>query len=119
MSLPYYFIPYSLNSTFFGREAELRLSRDALAASPTTGSPNRFVFHGIGGVGKTSIALQLAYDQKNYRKIVMWFNADNTDKLDRRFSEIANAIGLHQSNPDLTRDREALKRWLEGTGISV
>lgn len=117
INLPCYFIPYSQNAAFFGRETELKLCRDALASSTLTASSKFFVLHGIGGVGKTSIALQFAYEQKLHRKVVLWFPADNPEKLDRRFSEIAHAIGLHHNNADQAQDREGLKRWLDKTSI--
>ncbi|KAB5511633.1 hypothetical protein GE09DRAFT_1269937 [Coniochaeta sp. 2T2.1] len=55
--LPYYHLPFRRNSRFVGREAELDSLKDLLFArrSPSV------ALVGLGGVGKTQAALEIAY----------------------------------------------------------
>lgn len=113
--LPCHQIPYSQNLGFFGRGPLLDFCRAALSGNNTTGSQRRLALHGMGGVGKTSIALQYAYSEKSTCSAVLWFTADNATKLARRYVEIAEAIGLHQDQADAEADREAVQHWMVET----
>lgn len=119
VSLPYHLIPYHQNPTFFGRQRELKLCRDALNHPTAAASPRFFALYGIAGVGKTSVALSFAYEEKVHKPIVIWFTADSKEKLDKTFSRVAQEVGLQEGNGGAEQDRDAVKKWLEKTGMSV
>ena len=116
VNLPCYIIPYSQNPNFFGRNRELQLCRKVLNGPAGTTSSRYFALHGIAGVGKTSIALSLAYEAKLHKPIVIWFAADSKEKLDKTYSKVAHELGLHEDNASTEHDRDAVKFWLEKTG---
>lgn len=57
---PCYMIPYGLNLRFFGRDVELQTLKDTLDP-PTESTRLRAIgVYGLGGVGKSQLALQYA-----------------------------------------------------------
>lgn len=117
VNLPCYIIPYLQNLNFFGRDRELKLCRSVLNDPATTTSSRCLSLHGIAGVGKTSIALSLAYEAKAHKTIVIWFTADSKEKLDKTYSRVAHELGLHEDNASTDQDRDAVRVWLENTGM--
>ena len=117
--LPCHHIPYPPNRAFFNRRAELQTCRQAFATPSVSTSPVCLALHGIGGVGKTSIALQFAYEQKAQRGLVIWIAAEDEDKLVRSFAEAAGLLGLHEEGADTASDCKVLVTWLSRTGNSL
>lgn len=113
--LPCYSIPFSANAGFFGRNAELGFCTDALNLSEPGTGPKGLALHGNGGIGKTSVALQLAYQEKAQRKVIIWIAADDIRKIFQGFVEAAAKLGLHRPNADAKADRDSVKDFLEKT----
>jgi len=64
-------LPFQKNDNFTGRDRELAEIHEALH-SPDTPLPGRrtVVLHGLGGIGKTQLAIQYAYiHQKDYTSV--------------------------------------------------
>ena len=116
VNLPCYIIPYLQNPNFFRRDRELELCRSVLNDPAATTSSRYFALHGIAGVGKTSIALSLAYEARLHKPIVVWVTADSKEKLDKTYSRVAHELGLHEDNASTEQDRDAVRLWLEKTG---
>lgn len=57
-----------------------------------------FALYGMGGVGKTKIALQYAHSARNRFDAILWASADNPIKLARSFLEIARLLSLSPVN---------------------
>ena len=75
-------LPFSLNTKFCGREDILEAIQDAFQP-PDPSGPRRmfykrqvYLLHGIGGIGKTQIALRYAHESKsaNRYKTILWIN---------------------------------------------
>ncbi|KAI1617986.1 hypothetical protein EDD37DRAFT_676913 [Exophiala viscosa] len=114
-TLPCHSIPFIRNLNFFGRADELQACQNALKVTTTLHHIPTLVLYGIGGVGKTSIALEFIYQQKTSRKILLWISADDPTKIDDAFARAASKLGLHVENADAKRDREEVKNFLEHT----
>ena len=114
-TLPCHSIPFGQNMGFFGRTNELQNCRNTLSPSNTLQRMRGVALYGVGGVGKTSIALQIAYEEKSRRSAIFWFAADDPAKLAEGFSDAAVKLDLHQANANATTDRNNLKGWLEKT----
>lgn len=115
VNLPYHALPFPQNRYFFGRDDVLEACQKSL--DPPAGAQNlRFhTLHGIGGVGKTTIALQYAYISKPLYDAIIWLPADSVVKLNQKVGETVVAMGLNHQSSNPTADRECLHRWLSQT----
>lgn len=116
--LPCHIIPFAQNKGFFMRHEAMQQCRDALLAAPQSSHPSCFALHGMGGVGKTSIALQFAYEVKDQMawKVVLWFAAEDAPKLAQGFSKVARKLWRREASTNTAQDREDVKEWLASLG---
>ncbi|NUP52933.1 MAG: tetratricopeptide repeat protein [Catenulispora sp.] len=64
------------------------------AAFTTSSVPQVQVLCGLGGVGKTSVAVEYAYQYADSYGIVWQFNAEHAESLDGQIGELAAHLGL-------------------------
>ena len=109
-------LPFRKNKNFTGRDRELAEIHEALHFSDTLLSVQKIlVLHGLGGIGKTQLAIQYAYShQKDYTS-VWWVNASTTQTLSESFLGIAQRLLSYHAKkttvglkPDDPRIAEAL-----------
>jgi tetratricopeptide (TPR) repeat protein len=104
-------VPYNRNVHFTGREDELSDLKRSLASN----EPARRVqvICGLGGVGKTQLALEYLYRNKDHYKVVWWINADEPATLALGYAKLATQIGMHvPEGTSLDDIRHALRRKL-------
>lgn len=118
-------IPHSRNDKFHGRDALLDALHAGLSGSNTTSCRNgcengstihkhrRHVLHGLGGSGKTQVAVEYSYRHFDDYKVIIWLLADNPDKLQQSFVEAAELLGL-----DRSKNYPAKKYVLETLGAT-
>lgn len=114
-------IPYIENSSFFGREDELRSLDDVLVPYRKS-RLSIFSVVGEGGVGKSQLALQFAYSHFSEFSTIFWIPADTSFKMERAYEEFALEVGLIQKSGDqesLSTVRETVKKWLRTTGTDI
>ncbi|KAF2702778.1 hypothetical protein K504DRAFT_496092 [Pleomassaria siparia CBS 279.74] len=77
-------------------------------------SPNRsFGIHGLGGVGKTQLALRYISEFSDRYRQVIWLSADQTTKLNFAFDELARRLRLApDSKPSLPESILLVRDWL-------
>lgn len=110
-------MPYERNQDFTGRETQLRLLFRTLQDS--TRFHHRVALYGLGGVGKTQIALEFAYRNfKQFYNHVFWISGTDQGSLLSGFSKIAKLINIggHLNDPFPTDVTEQVLTWLENTG---
>lgn len=56
---------------------------------------------GLGGIGKTQLALQHAHNTKYPYNLKAWFSAENSDHLRQKYLEFAKALGYAEKTPSL------------------
>jgi tetratricopeptide (TPR) repeat protein/nucleoside phosphorylase len=118
-------VPYARNPHFTGRDGLFDQLEQHLAApeNPAAVVTRRVALTqphaltGLGGVGKTQIAVEYAYrsrDQGRYTH-ALWVNAASEEAIIASFVEIAAMLpGLAARNEtDQRKLMEAVKRWLE------
>ena len=133
-------VEMSRNSTFTGRDDELNrahvvLSRQAKdqpistgsaetkASHRTAGGPVFCVLHGLGGIGKTQIALEYTYRYRSEYDAIFWLAAEHDWTLASTYARIADTLHLLDGNTfekdsDKRQNlaREKGREWLASTG---
>ncbi|HET8845321.1 MAG TPA: FxSxx-COOH system tetratricopeptide repeat protein, partial [Ktedonobacteraceae bacterium] len=101
------------NPFFLGREEVLaHLRRQLQGEQPATSSRAQAIC-GLGGVGKTQVALEYAYRYVQDYQAVFWTRADSRDTLVAGFLEIASVVRLpERSEQDQRVVIAAVKSWL-------
>jgi hypothetical protein len=85
--------PFHRNIDFLGREDELAGVAEGLAKSF-----GRVCITGMGGMGKTQLALEYAYRHKQEYRRILWVNADG-GSLKRSYIGLATHLGVRVSAP--------------------
>ena len=106
-------IPYPRNPYFTGREELLRRLAAALRGGETVGISQPQAVSGLGGVGKTQIALEYAYRYYQDYDTVLWTRADTQEALISGFVVFAGLLQLPvQEERDQLKIVQAVKHWL-------
>ncbi|KAL2351517.1 hypothetical protein BJ546DRAFT_1029279 [Cryomyces antarcticus] len=116
-TLPCHCIPYQSNRHFFGREALLKKIRESLRQAEGTGLKS-LVLHGLGGVGKTRLALQYANSSRAQFDAIFWIAADTIIKLRQSFLEVSRRLCLtldDRDSQDAVVAVSKVKAWLDET----
>ncbi|MEK6302606.1 MAG: FxSxx-COOH system tetratricopeptide repeat protein [Acidobacteriota bacterium] len=110
-------IPHLRNPNFTGREEELSELRASLVAGETAALVSAQAIHGLGGVGKTQLAVEYAYRNGADYDVVWWVRSEDPSTLASDYAGLAAEVGLPESQateqPVIV---EAVKRWLRGNG---
>ncbi|KAI9853128.1 MAG: hypothetical protein M1824_001541 [Vezdaea acicularis] len=122
VNLPCHVIPYGLNPQFFHRSTEVAQIRRAL--DPDSGEDGNelrvLAIHGLGGVGKTQLALHYANTSLDLFDAIAFIPSETRIKLSQAVAVFANKLGLIQDGNDAERDdMQAIfkvKDWLNTSG---
>lgn len=110
-------VPY-----FLGRDEILSRIEDTLSVDRyRSSSPQSFVLYGMGGVGKSQIALRYANSWQYKYGIVLWISADNSNTIAKSFRGAALSIGLIRPDSEIDDNSITLdvKRWLSTTSERI
>ena len=98
--------------TFVGRKKELQLLRQAILGHE---SASLCVLEGMGGIGKTSLAVHLAYLLRpHFSDGVLWIRVDRTDTM-AALSNLASAYGQDVGSTTDIESRSQLVRNVLGS----
>lgn len=113
---PEIFNVQSRNNRFTGREAELRhLRRDLRAGSAVVLS----ALQGMGGIGKTQLAVEYAHRFRTAYDIVWWINSDPPGDIESALGDLGTRLNISIESPgpeSIRAVQQALsrgrKKWL-------
>jgi len=110
----YWNVPHQRNPYFTGQEALLTDLHHQFEVDLSAASTRIQAISGLGGIGKTQIALEYAYRHRDAYRAVLWVNADTRESLVVDYVALAALLGLpEQDARDHRLAVEAIKRWLE------
>jgi hypothetical protein len=105
---------------FVAREEELRQLHDILS---TNNGRRTAVMHGLGGIGKTQLAIAYCKRHRAEYSTAIWLNARGESSLKQSFAHVAERIlrydpsmtyiALAVESRDADRIVEAVRRWLD------
>ena len=107
---------------FVDRDTEMEQIENSLLQSDPQGGRKIHVLHGLGGIGKTQLAIAYARKHQEVYSAIIWVNGNSKDTLFQSlaaFATYARIDGIQQSTVDLTRHGQeaaekavAVLRWL-------
>ena len=95
-------VPFSLRGIpvmdkFFGRDTELTKLAQIMIPSSTDEIHRRVcLFHGIGGVGKSQLALEFARKQQKNFSAIFWISGSTKEELTGSIAALAQRLPQHQ-----------------------
>ncbi|EMD25194.1 tetratricopeptide repeat protein [Amycolatopsis azurea] len=96
---------------FVGRDEDMRRLRDALTAS-TSRSVVVTAMHGLGGIGKSTLAAHYAERYRAGHSLVWWITADAPTSIDTGLARLAVALQPAVGSLPLEQQTEHGLRWL-------
>ncbi|KAI0966705.1 P-loop containing nucleoside triphosphate hydrolase protein [Xylaria arbuscula] len=107
---PVYYIPLQRNEKFVGRKDVLEMLKKMLFRDKYS---RKVALVGLGGVGKTQVALEVAYWAKDHQPdySVLWISALSNDSINQAFTEIAKQLAVQIDNEQGLK--KSLRRHLD------
>ena len=100
-------MPFSLQGIpvigkFVGRDEQLRQLEQQLQPTLTEkGGRKVFVIHGLGGIGKTQLAVKYARDHQDEYSAVVWIDGSTRDRVQQSFLDAAKRLPQEQLQVDV------------------
>ncbi len=112
-SPPIWNVPYRRNPFFTGREDILSHLYTILQNSKTAALTQAQAISGLGGIGKTQIAIEYAYRYRDEYQAILWVTASSREAFTADFVKLAALLDLpEQYEQDQEFVVSAVKRWL-------
>jgi MoxR-like ATPase len=114
---PWYHVPFPRNKRFVGRDETLVALRDMLFVQES----QRVALVGLGGVGKTQVALELAFWTKENKAewSVFWVPALSAATFEQAYTDIARKLEIRRGDDQDVKESvrqylssDAAGRWL-------
>lgn len=118
-------VPYLRNPSFTGREEILHFlyeefhqkslqTSTQLPSGQAIALSQSQALSGLGGIGKTQIAVEYAYRYSQKYQAILWVRAGSTEELNTSYSQIATKLNLPEKDEKKQEIIiEAVKTWLQ------
>ncbi|MBA2682781.1 MAG: helix-turn-helix domain-containing protein [Ktedonobacteraceae bacterium] len=106
-------VPYLRNIYFTGREDILHALHNAFLATQTADATRFCALSGLGGIGKTQVAIEYVYRYGHEYNAILWATADTHQELVASFDTCAGLLGL-LTKPELSTQTpiQEVLHWL-------
>lgn len=114
IALPVWNVPYQKNPFFTGRDTVLSYLYTVLRNKNAAALTQAQAISGLGGIGKTQIAIEYAYRYRDDYQAIFWINASTREVLRADYVTLAALLDLpeqHEQDQDITI--RAVRRWLD------
>ncbi|KAL9124672.1 MAG: hypothetical protein Q9217_006017 [Psora testacea] len=112
---PLYFLQnMTKNDQFFGRSTYLERMHSLLHDGNQ--KFQSVAIHGIGGCGKSQLALEYVHRHLTEYHVILWLHADSTSKLEDQLGQVGIELGLAREQKDVARCYQKVLNWLSITG---
>jgi tetratricopeptide (TPR) repeat protein/transcriptional regulator with XRE-family HTH domain len=110
---PHWHVPLRRNPFFTGREEILETLHTHLSTDHGVALTQTYALHGLGGVGKTQLALEYVYRHALEYSTVFWIEAETEETAISSLLHLADVLQLPAcQESDQQRVVEAVQRWL-------
>lgn len=118
--LPIFNVPFPRNGDFIGQEEILELIHKSFTQEAKSDVTSSYVLYGLGGVGKTQVAIEYSYRHRLDFDIIYWIRADSYEILltsyhqlydDQSFKAFTGLDLGDESNSETVA--ASIKNWFE------
>ncbi|WP_329614237.1 tetratricopeptide repeat protein [Streptomyces brevispora] len=107
-------LPGSASGVFVGREGTLDRLRDMLTGSGDAAVTQAGAVHGLGGIGKSTLALRYAVRYRDTYTLVWWINAESPELIEAGLAALATRLCPHWAYGATAEERTAWAvAWLQ------
>jgi NB-ARC domain len=108
-------LPFAPNPAFTGRETELERLGEHLQKRGGVAVTQTVALHGLGGVGKTQLAVEYAWKHLGGYTAVLWVRADSPEALNANLAGLVAVLDLPEaSEKEQNVQTTAVLGWLKG-----
>lgn len=109
---PLWLLPYLHNPYFTGREDILQTLHAQLAPSGSSALMQSLALTGLGGVGKTQVAVEYAYRYAREYSAIFWIEAETYATISASLRRVVMLLQLPGWQEEQQQSIETMQRWL-------
>jgi hypothetical protein len=115
----HWLVPFGRNKQFVGRHAQLEEVFAKLDLEGSEDDCQRVAIAGLGGIGKTQIALEAAFriHEQCPSRSIFWISATSTTSFEKGFRDIGQALEIPGINEDKADAKLLVKTFLSRESV--